>query len=79
MRSLQKELTECNVELNWKVMKNETTTGKAFIYVDETGENSIVIVGGANTYYPDKSALFEEYKVSIDKCDYLLLQKEIPI
>lgn len=37
MRSLQKELTECNVELNWKVMKDETTTGKAFIYVDETG------------------------------------------
>ena len=44
-------MSEHHVELHWKV-RNDVTTGKAFIYVDEnSGENSIVIVGGANTKY----------------------------
>ena len=68
-------MKEHHVKLHWKVRK-DVTTGKAFIYVDEnTGENSIVIVGGANTKYDQIQELPQEYLTAIDKGDYLLLQK----
>ena len=47
--------------------------------MDQTGENSIVIVGGANVAYQSLTELPESYKVGIDACDYLMLQKEIPM
>lgn len=51
MRSLKEEMEQAGVQLVWK-LKKDVGTGKAFIYVDETsGENSIVIVGGANMDY----------------------------
>ena len=36
MRNLHKEMSANNVELRWKVRK-DVTTGKAFIYVENTG------------------------------------------
>lgn len=71
-------MTEANVDLQWRELPG-VPTGKAFIYVDETsGENSIVIVGGANTHYENLNELPEVYKTSIDKCALLQLQKEVP-
>lgn len=75
MRNLEKEMTEANVELLWRKVPG-VPTGKAFIYVEtESGENSIVIVGGANTHYSDFNSLPEEYMKAIDKCDCVQLQK----
>ena len=60
-KNLTKEMTECNVELGW-ISTSEVSTGKAFIFVDEnTGDNSIVIYGAANTYYPDLTCLPKQY------------------
>jgi len=47
MLRLKKEMEEANVQLHWKVLKDQPT-GMAYIYVDQHGENSIVIYGGAN-------------------------------
>ena len=47
---MQKEMSESGVELGWTI-KEDAVTGQAFIFVDQTGENSIVIVGGANMAY----------------------------
>ena len=38
------------MELRWRVLK-DVPTGMAYIYVDDNGENSIVIYGGANMQY----------------------------
>ena len=47
----------------------------AYIYVDDHGENSIVIYGGANMNYADMKDLEPAFKDVIKECDYLLLQK----
>jgi len=47
MHRLEAEMKSGNVHLHWKVLENEPT-GMAYIYVDQHGENSIVIHGGAN-------------------------------
>jgi len=40
-------MTAANVEIRWKVLEGGHT-GVAYIMVDEKGDNSIVIYGGAN-------------------------------
>ena len=67
-----------NVQLHWRVLENEPT-GMAYIYVDKEGENSIVIYGGANMNFENLQELEPSFKKVIDSCDYLLLQKEIPM
>lgn len=71
-------MTESGVEIGWTV-KDNTVTGRALIFVDITGENSIVIIAGANAAYETVSVLPEAYKKGIEACDYLMLQKEIPM
>lgn len=44
---LEKEMTSSGVDLKWKV-KEGVPTGKAIIMIDTKGENSIIIIGGAN-------------------------------
>ena len=51
----------------------------AYIYVDQHGENSIVIYGGANMKYQNLEDIEPAFKEVIDQCDYLLLQKETPM
>jgi ribokinase len=51
MRRLKKEMEEAGVQLRWRVLEEEPT-GVAYIYVDQEGENSIVIYGGANMAFP---------------------------
>jgi ribokinase len=45
---LIKEMTESGVSLAGLVQVNHVQTGQAIILLDENGENSIVIIGGAN-------------------------------
>lgn len=55
----------------------EGDTGKAFIIVDKTGENSIVVIRGAN-YLLDKAWL--DYNEHLfNECDAVVLQLEIPL
>ncbi|EGR29373.1 ribokinase, putative [Ichthyophthirius multifiliis] len=54
-------------------------TGQAIITLTEKGENSIIIVGGANTFYESEDSLPLEYQKAILQSRFLLLQKEIPL
>ena len=74
MHRLKSEMQQANVKLKWRVLENEPT-GMAYIYVDDHGENSIVIYGGANMNYADMKDLEPAFKDVIKECDYLLLQK----
>ena len=66
-----------NVDLKWKVL-SDIHTGMAYIYVNAEGDNSIVIYGGANMAFGNNE-LDTQFKKAIDQCQYLLLQKEIPM
>ena len=44
--------------------------GQAFILLNDKGENSIIIVGGANMKYPKDLVLPQEYKEAIDSCKF---------
>ena len=75
-----KYLAENHVQLdNIRTLEGKQS-GLALIFIKKTtGENTIVIVGGANTAYPDEGQILTDGWVeSIKKADVLLLQKEIP-
>lgn len=55
----------------------DTATGVAFILLDEAGENSIIIAGGANAHL--SAADIEAAGALFDAADVLLLQLEIPL
>lgn len=59
------------------VLESHEETGKAYIFVDETGESWIAIVGGANTAV--NSEYIDRHYEDIRSADALLLQNEIPI
>jgi ribokinase len=69
-------LNQTGIDISHIKRCQDSTTGTAMIYVDKAGNNSIVVVPGANgqcnaDYLKEKDFLFQE-------CDYLLLQLEIP-
>ena len=55
----------------------DSDTGKAFIMVDETGENSIVVIRGANERM--EPSWLDENEALFDACDAVALQLEIPL
>lgn len=70
-------LAEAGVSSNHLVRDKVESTGTAIIYINEEGNNNIVVVAGANSqcnvdYLREKDELFQQ-------CDYVLLQMEIPI
>lgn len=73
------ELNQSKIDIsNLKVIENNVT-GQAYIFSYPTGNNSIVIIGGANKDWgKDKEKRFEEIKSSIEKSNFVLLQREIP-
>lgn len=55
---------------------NDTPTGKATIWVDREGENSIIIIPGANQKLtPDYIEMIQQ---EIELADFIVLQMEIP-
>lgn len=69
-------LEASGVEASCLKRSRERPTGMAFIYVDRHGDNSIVVVPGANrdcdvSYLKEQEELFRW-------CDYVVLQMEIP-
>lgn len=69
-------LKQVGIDISHVKKCQEATTGTAVIYVDKAGNNSIVVVSGANSqcnveYLKERDFLFNE-------CDYLLLPMEIP-
>lgn len=67
-------LESCGVDVS-KVMHVDEPTGTAIILLQPSGENSIIIVGGANRNWGDVEASIQE---TIRTAGALLLQREIP-
>ncbi|MEU5875767.1 PfkB family carbohydrate kinase [Glycomyces sp. NPDC047369] len=53
-----------------------TPSGRAFVFIDDAAENSIVVVAGANRAIPD--AAVQEACRTLGPGDVLLLQNEVP-
>ncbi len=69
-------LKDAGVNVSKLKTTNKKTTGTAIIHVNESGDNSIVVIPGANNecdieYLKENDDLFQW-------CDYLILQMEIP-
>lgn len=75
-QKLVKSLPESGVETDYIKESRDLPTGTAVIYVDDNGDNSIVVIPGANM------ACDIEYLKEQDEqfhwCDYVVLQMEIP-
>lgn len=52
-------------------------TGQAFIPVDERGENSIIVIGGANGQVDEE--ILKKHEKLLDECDIVVMQQEIPL
>ena len=72
IRNLQSAGVDCS-----GVLRREEPTGQAFITVDKQGENSIIILHGAN--YTLTPADIEEKRALIEAADCLVMQLEVPM
>ncbi len=68
-------LTKCGVDTDDLKRVKEQGTGMASIYVDERGDNTIVVVPGANLEC--NISYLKEYDKALEECDYVILQMEI--
>ena len=73
---LKKNLEENKVKTHMKIVPNMSSQ-IATILIDESGENRIVIVPGANNFV-DKKQIDDNYDI-IKECDIILMQLEIPM
>ena len=73
---LKKSLEANSVKSHLKIVPNMSSQ-IATILIDETGENRIVIVPGANNFV-DKKQIDDNFDI-IKECDIILMQLEIPM
>lgn len=71
------ELGKNHVDVSALGVSEENSTGTAVIYVDDDGNNTIVVVAGANS--DCKREYIEKQDALLKDCDYVLLQMEIPV
>ena len=74
--SLCKSLKEAGTDITYVNKVSDATTGRAIIYVNEKGNNSIVVIAGANNNC-NKEYLQSLQSVILDS-DIIILQMEIP-
>jgi len=71
------ELKNSGVNVSLISRNNRVSTGVALITVNETGENNIIIIPGANGKVGETELMILEG--ALEKADILLLQLEIPV
>lgn len=76
-KKLKASLKKANVNIRSIIKLKNQETGKAFVCVDKSGQNSIVIVKGSNDLL-DESLIQKNLKY-INSFDIILMQLEIPI
>ena len=69
-------LQECGADISHIRTVQEAPTGTAVIYVNARGDNSIVVVGGANNFC--SVAYLQEHDLLFQQAEYIMLQMEIP-
>lgn len=75
-RMQKEQLTSCNVDVSCFKESIEKSTGTAVIYIDVKGDNTIVVIPGANNECD--VAYLKEHDQLFRQSDYILLQMEIP-
>jgi ribokinase len=69
------EMASAGVDIS-HIERSEISTGIALICVDSRGQNNIVVIPGAN--YSLDTSYIDRHKDTIQKCDIILAQHEIP-
>ena len=72
-----KSLSEAGVEVGGLLKKEGQNTGTAFITVNKSGNNGIVVVPGANSAFRPED--IEANRELIEQCEIMILQLEIPL
>lgn len=75
--SLKSNLESVGVDVSGIAVLEGETTGQAYITVDDSGENSIIIIAGTNGLVDVE--LVQEHRKLIEDSDIVLLQFEIPM
>lgn len=75
--ALKNNLDSVGVNTNGVQMITDVPTGQAHITVDDNGENSIVLIAGANGMVTKE--LVDQNIGLIESCDILIMQLEIPL
>lgn len=70
-------LKRAGVDVSRVIRKDDSTTGVAFITVNHNGDNSIVVVSGANAALSEKD--IDDNIDLIKECDVVVFQLEIPL
>ncbi|MDG4717514.1 MULTISPECIES: ribokinase [Thalassospira] len=76
-RQLIESLASDGMDTNHLIIADAAQTGMALISIDESAENMITVVGGANMTMT--RADLHEKQDHLRNCDYLLLQLECPV
>ena len=72
-------MEENGVDHSGILTQEDSCTGQAYILsLTETADNSIVIVGGSNQNYVNKTVICDKWKEAIRTAEILMLQREIP-
>ena len=74
---LKQNLESVNVNTQGIIEQNNTSTGVAFVTVDSNGENSIIVISGANEKV--NTEFIDENINLIDDADIIVMQLEIPV
>jgi ribokinase len=69
-------LFDNNIDSSGVIVENNELTGMAFITVEDSGNNSIVVMGNCNQTITFEDILKNEHL--IDQCEFILMQLEIP-
>lgn len=76
-RKLIENLVLAGVDVAHIKKESHVRTGTAIITVNETGDNSIIVISGANQYV-DKAYIDSKIEL-IQECDIVIFQLEIPL
>lgn len=73
----RQSLLQSGVDVSGLLTKENVSTGTAFITVNKEGNNSIVVVQGANAQFTPED--IEAHRNLIEECEIVILQLEIPV
>lgn len=76
-RTLRENLESVGVDTSGIAEIENVPSGQAYIALEDTGENSIIIIPGANEHVTKE--LIDKNRSLIEECDFILMQFEIPL
>ncbi|BDF35733.1 ribokinase [Lachnospiraceae bacterium] len=76
-KKLVKNLKKVNVHTSGIKVLDNCPTGQAYINVDHNGDNTIIVIPGANAMITKE--MIDENRNLIEECDMVIMQLEIPI